>query len=145
MKVEDEPVVVEQRFSCTAAELWSAITNVDKMRVWYFAEIPEFEPQLDFEVQFSIESGGRDFLHLWTVTEVRPLSLIRYRWRYEGYSGDSIVTFLLCEEGAETTLKVSTEIREDFSEDIPEFARDSCVAGWNFLIKESLNGYLSQA
>jgi hypothetical protein len=35
------------------------------------------------------------------------------------------------------------EVVEDFPDDIPEFDRESCQSGWNYLISESLSSYLT--
>ena len=145
MRVDEEPVVVERTFGASAEAVWKAITEVDQMRQGYFDNIPSFEPEVGFQTQFSTRSGDRDFMHMWTVTEVAPLKKIAYDWRYEGYSGDSTVVWELSEQGESTTVRLTTQIREDFPQDIPEFARESCVAGWEYFIGERLKGSLAGA
>ena len=66
-----------------------------------------------------------------------------YNWRYEGYEGNSFVTFHLSEINSHLTeLKLTTKVTEDFPDDIPEFKRESCVGGWNYFIKDRLSEYL---
>jgi hypothetical protein len=36
-------------------------------------------------------------------------------------------------------------VRETFPDDIPEFRRDSCIGGWEYLIQKSLKEYLEKA
>ena len=68
---------------------------------------------------------------------------ITTNWKYEGYAGNSYVTFQLEEEKEETNLKVRTKVVEDFQDDVPEFSRESCLGGWNYFL-DRLNMYLSK-
>ena len=116
MKASDVPIVVEQEFGVPIAAVWSAVTEIDQMRQWYFDNIPAFRAEVGFETQFNVYSDGRDFLHLWKVTEVVPLEKITYDWRYEKYAGDSWVSFELFERGETTKLRLTHCVREDFAE-----------------------------
>lgn len=142
MRKCDEPVVVEQAFNATVESVWRSITELDEMRQWYFENIPAFKAEVGFETQFNVQSGGRDFLHLWRVTDVVPMQRLVYDWRYDACPGDAFVVFELTEEGHLTTLRLTVEVREDFPEGIPEFRRESCIAGWEYFIKERLKEYL---
>ena len=142
MKTSDNPIVVEQTFSRSLEDVWDSLTNIEQMRNWYFENIPEFKPIVGFKTQFNIKSGKRDFLHKWAITKIQPLKLIEYSWEYEGYSGKSQSAFELSEEDNLTKLRLTIEILEDFQEDIPEFKRESCIAGWDYFIKQNLNNYL---
>ena len=39
---------------------------------WFFDNIPEFKPEVGFETQFNVNTGERDFHHVWTITEAIP-------------------------------------------------------------------------
>jgi uncharacterized protein YndB with AHSA1/START domain len=145
MKKNDEPVVIEQTFNASVDTVWHAITRIDQMRRWYFENIPSFEPEAGFETRFSVQSGDRDFVHLWKVTEVVPLRRITYNWKYEGYPGDSVVVFELFEQDNRTRLRLTHRVRESFPGDIPEFKRESCVEGWTYFIKKSLKEFLEKS
>jgi len=142
MKNTDKPIVVEQTFNVSIGELWSAITELNQMSQWYFQNIEAFDPKVGFETRFVIENEGRSFPHLWKITEAEPLRKITYNWKYEGYPGDSFVTFELFGEGENTRLKLTHTITESFPNDIPEFTRESCIGGWNYFIRQSLKDYL---
>ncbi len=144
MRKGDPPVVVEQSFGASVETVWNAITDVDQMRRWYFENIPAFKPEIGFETQFTVQSQGRDFPHLWKVTEVVPLQKIEYNWKYDGYPGDSFVVFELFEQNDLTKLRLTTRVVESFPEDIPEFKRESCMDGWTYLINQSLRDFLAQ-
>ena len=61
---------------------------------------------------------------------------------YNEYPGDSFVKFELNEKAGSTLLRLSTEVKADFPDDIPEFKRKSGVQGWNYFIGKQLKAYL---
>jgi len=145
MRKDEKPIVVEQTFNATIDTVWKAITEIDLMRQWYFENIPSFKAEVGFETQFNVTSQGREFLHMWKVTEVVPQKKLTYNWKYENYPGDSFVVFELFKQNNSTRLKLTTHVRESFPDDIPEFKRESCIAGWEYLIGKRLREYLEGA
>lgn len=144
MNPADNPIVVEETFDSPATKVWDAITKLEEMRQWFFRNIPAFEPIVGFETEFSIESGNRNFHHVWKLLEVEPGKKITYHWSYTGITGEGIVTFELSEADEQTTLRVTNEGLESFPQDIPEFSRESCTAGWEYFIRENLKTYLEK-
>jgi len=142
MKKNDEPIIIEQSFNASIDTLWTSITDINQMREWYFKNIPSFEPEVGFETQFNVRSQDRNFLHQWKVTDVNPLKMITYNWKYENYPGDSFVVFELFEQDSSTMLRLTHQVTESFSEDVPEFLRESGVKGWRYFINKSLKNYL---
>ncbi len=143
MKTSEPPVIVTQNFTQSVETLWKAITEVTQMRQWFFDNIPDFKAEVGFKTEFNVKAPSRDFMHLWTITEVILNKKLVYNWKYQDLAGDSFVTFELTPitEGAQLTL--TTTVTEDFSDDIPEFKRESCVGGWNYFIKQQLVAYLN--
>ena len=142
MKVNDPVIEVQQKFKQPIKEVWQAITNVNDMRQWFFDNIPAFKASVGFKTKFIVTSENRVFPHVWEVTEVIPNKKIVCNWTYEGYKGNSYVAFHLSEVDSQTQLTVTTKVTQDFPDDIPEFKRESCIAGWNYFIKDSLVNYL---
>ena len=140
----DEPIIVEQTFHASIDTVWKSITEIDLMRQWYFDSIPSFKPEIGFETQFNVESGDKNFLHLWKVIEVVPLKKIAYNWKYDGIPGDSFVAFELFKQNDLTMLRLTHQIMESFPEDIPEFSRENGVEGWTFFIRKSLKDFLEK-
>jgi len=138
------PIIVEETFNTNSKTIWSAITELDQMVLWFFDNIPDFKPEVGFETQFTVSSESRDFLHVWKIIEVIPEEVIVYNWTYpEYFDGDSFVTFKLnVISENQTTLSVIAEGMRNYPQDIPEFKRESGVNGWNYFIKESLSNYL---
>jgi uncharacterized protein YndB with AHSA1/START domain len=144
MKPSAEPVIVEQDFEASVREVWNAITQVDKMRQWFFPNIPSFEASVGFRTAFDIQSGKRNFRHLWRILEVVPEKLIKYHWSYEEYPGEGLVTFELSSKDNLTRLRLTNEGMETFPRDIPEFSRDSCESGWKFILGRNLKEFLEK-
>ena len=144
MRNTDEPVIVEQIFNTSIGNVWNAITKLDQMKQWFFENIDAFKPEVGFETQFVVQVDDRKYPHLWKLIEVIPLKKISYNWRYDGYPGDSIVTFELFEQDNQTKLRLIHEVFESFPDDIPEFTRENTVEGWNYFIKKSLKEYLEK-
>lgn len=142
MKRSDPSIVVEQVFDSSPDRIWKAITDPDEMRQWFFEQMPDFRPEVGFHTEFLITNEGRNFTHTWTLTEVIPKRKVVYQWRYPEYSGDSRVYFEIKAHEPGCILRVTTEILEDYPDDIPEFKRESCENGWIYFIQQRLPAYL---
>jgi uncharacterized protein YndB with AHSA1/START domain len=143
MRINENPIVVEEIFDRPKSQVWDAITKVDQMTIWFFNNIPSFEATVGFETQFLVENEGRKFTHLWKVTDVKDQTRIQYDWSYAEYPGKAYVVFELTEFQKQTKLKLSAYGIESFPQHIPEFLRESCEGGWNYFIKQNLKQYLS--
>lgn len=144
MKKSDSPIIVEENFNTPAKVIWQSITDHEQMLKWYFDNIPAFKPEIGFYTEFNVNSGERNFLHQWKVTEVIPNKKIVYNWTYKGYEGSADVAFEIFEDGENCKLQIKVIILEDFSDDIPEFRKESCIGGWEYFIQGRLKDYLSQ-
>lgn len=142
MQNVEDPIIVEQNFEASLVTVWRAITHLEHMTQWFFPNIPSFKPVVGFETQFVVQVEDRIFPHLWKVTEVIPEKKIAYEWQFDGYPGRGISIFDLTEDGDQTKLQLTFTVLEPFPDDIPEFKRESGVAGWNYFIKESLKEFL---
>ena len=142
MTESSQPIIVEQAFNVSKETVWKAITEHKQMVNWFFDNIPEFKAEVGFETQFNVDAGGRDFLHLWKITESIPEQRIVYDWRYREFPGAGTVTFEIFEEGEGSRLRVTNEGLGSFPQDIPEFTRESCEGGWRYFIQGNLKKYL---
>jgi uncharacterized protein YndB with AHSA1/START domain len=143
MKKTDEPIIIQITTDSSPDDLWSAISDVEKMRLWYFDNIATFKAEPGFETQFDVKVEDRLFRHVWRIIDVIPRHKLTYTWRYEDYVGSAIVSFVISGLNEKTTLLHFTcEVVEDFQENVPEFTRESALAGWQYLICESLKTYL---
>lgn len=139
--VETKALLVERTFNAPIEKVWSAITDKEQMKLWYF-DLKEFKAEVGFEFQFEGGKDDRSYLHLCEVTEVIPFKKIKYSWRYDGYEGISFVTMELSDRGNKTKLKLTHEGLDSFPTSNPDFARKNFSEGWNYIINTSLKKYL---
>lgn len=138
---ENSAVIVEEHFTIGVQALWKVLTEADHMRKWFFETIPSFKPEAGFKTEFVVHSGGRDFIHQWTIVDSAKEKRIVYNWRYKGYAGNSFVYFELKETPDATLLTVRHVGMESFPDTVEEFRKESCLAGWTYFIKERLRRY----
>lgn len=144
MKKSDKPIIVEHLFPLPDSAVWKAITDPQEMRQWYFEFLTAFQAQPGFKTQFTISNEGRTFTHLWEITEVIPFKKIACRWEFAEYPGEGLVVFEVFKKEEVTRLRLTSTVIKNFPDDIPEFKRESGVAGWNYFIKERLKEYLAK-
>jgi len=139
------PVVVEQTFHASVNQVWNAITDENQMKRWYFDTIGSFEPEVGFETEFNVRSNGKDYFHLWKVTDVEYEKRIAYTWKYAGYSGEALVSFeLIKQQGNQTLLRLITSGIETFPVDNADFSRESWTEGWTYFICKQLKDFLEE-
>lgn len=143
--MEKGPFTIERTYNASIAKVWKAITNNDDMKQWYF-DLPGFKAEVGFEFQFK---GGRDennlYLHLCKITEVIPERKLTYSWRYDGYAGNSFVTFELTPEGKDKTKLILTHRGlETFPSDNQDLAKKNFAEGWTQIIGTSLKDYVER-
>ena len=128
-----EPFVIERTFNAPASKVWQAITDKEKMKQWYF-DLAEFKPEVGFEFHFYGGTEEKRYLHLCKVTEVISGKKLTHSWRYDGYEGNSFVTWELFEEGDKTRVKLTHAGLETFPESNPDFAAKNFIAGWTEIV-----------
>lgn len=137
-----QPIVFERVFNAPAAKVWTAITDKSEMKKWYF-DLAEFKAEIGFKFEFK---GGPSpevqYRHLCEVTEVIPEKRLTYSWRYDGYAGNSFVTFELFEQGVKTLLRLTHTGLETFPANNKDFAAANFIEGWTHIIHTSLKNYL---
>ncbi len=138
-----QPIIIEQIFDAPISKVWQALTNNDEIKKWYFV-LPEFKPEVGFFFEFE---GGKDpenpYLHYCEVMEVSEGKKLTYSWRYDGYEGNSFVTFELFDEGDKTKLTLTHAGIETFEYLNPDFAKENFVKGWTHIIGTALKDYVT--
>ena len=140
LATKDEPLVLERTFDAPVALVWKALTDEEDIKQWYF-DLREFAPVVGFEFQFDVEHEGFRYCHRCKVTEAIPHKRLAYTWRYEGYVGDSLVTFELFAEGSKTRVRLTHVGLETFPV-LPAFARKNFVEGWTQIVGTSLKDFV---
>jgi len=140
---EDQPVILEKIFSAPVKKVWEALTDINQMKKWYFPQLENFKPEVGFETQFNVHHEGRDYLHIWKVVEVVAMKKISVEWKYEGYPGNSLVSFELFPEGNKTRLVLAHEGIESFMPGkYPELGKKNFIEGWTAFMDKSLKEFL---
>jgi uncharacterized protein YndB with AHSA1/START domain len=140
--MSSQPVVIERTIDAPVSRVWDALTQNEQMKKWYF-NLADFIPVVGFEFQFTGTSKeNKEYMHRCTITELVPLKKLAYSWRYDGYPGNSLVTFELFEEGKKTRLKLTHAGIESFSGGGPDFAKENFAEGWTYIVDKSLKSYL---
>jgi uncharacterized protein YndB with AHSA1/START domain len=143
MTTNTKPIVVEETYTVDRSAVWAAITDPERMSQWYFEPIATFRPEVGFETQFTVHSQGKDWVHLWRVTEVVPERRIAYTFNYAGYeSSNASVLWELSDVAGGTRLRLTHTGIETFPKDEPAFQREIGLAGWTYFLQESLKGFL---
>jgi uncharacterized protein YndB with AHSA1/START domain len=136
----DKAFTIERTYNAPVSKVWKAISDKNEMKKWYF-DLPEFRAEVGCEFQFLGGPDEKQYLHLCKVTEVIKEKKLAYSWRYDGFEGNSFVTFELFEEG-KTRLKLTHAGLETFPANNPDLARENFVEGWTGIIGKSLKEFL---
>jgi uncharacterized protein YndB with AHSA1/START domain len=139
----NEPIIIERTFNAPADKVWKALTNIDEIRQWYF-KLDEFRAEKGFEFEFEGGPDDRKYLHKCRITEVVPGKKLQYSWRYEGYEGNSFVTFELTPEGNKTRLTLTHEGLETFPMSNKDFDKKNFIQGWTQIIGTSLKDFVEK-
>ena len=138
----DQSLVFERTYHASIQKVWEAITVKEEMKKWYF-DLDEFKPEPGFEFEFTAgATNDKQYRHLCKVTEVFPEKKLTYSWRYDGYPGNSSVTFELFEKGNDTLLKLTHAGLESFPASNPDFARSNFIQGWTHFVHSALKGFV---
>ncbi len=133
-----KPFQIERRFQVPVQTVWKAITEKEEMKKWYF-DLKEFITEPGFEFHFeSGPSPERMYLHVCEIREVIPGKKLSYSWRYDGYPGNSLVTFELFREENHTRVRLTHDGLESFPATNPDLARENFEKGWTEIIGTSL-------
>ena len=143
LSAKGAPLVIERTFAAPAARVWKAITSREAMQQWGF-DTKEFRPEVGFAFRMDAEHEGVTWVHLCRVTEVIPGKKLAYSWCYQGYAGDSLVTFELFPEGKNTRLRLTHTGLESFPP-VPALARGNFEAGWTQIIGTNLKEFVETA
>ena len=135
-----EPVKAETLIDATPTIVWNALTDNDEMKEWYF-KLERFEPVVGFTFRFEGGNEHRTYWHICTITEVILQHKLVHTWQFEGYPGNSSVTWWLHDEGNKTRVQLTHEGLETFPADQPDFAKHNFEEGWKYIVESSLKHY----
>ncbi len=138
------PVIIERRFDAPMETVWKAITEIEQMKEWFMGELHSFKAEVGFETEFMVRHEGKEYPHLWKVTEVVPGRKYSVEWRFKGYSGSSLATMELFAEEGGTKLRLTHAGLENYPREATELSRANFASGWSSLINEKLREHLAK-
>jgi uncharacterized protein YndB with AHSA1/START domain len=141
---EQAPIVMERIFNAPVEKVWKALTDLEQIKQWYF-DISAFRPEVGFEFQFFGEgSEGEKYLHRCKITEVIPFKKLQYSWRYEGYEGNSLLSWELFDENDKTRIKLTHQGVESFAANGSGFFKNNFMQGWTYFMDKALKEFLEK-
>lgn len=141
---DDRQLTISRLLDAPIELVWKAITDKNQMKKWYF-DIPTFKPEVGLEFQFTGgPEEGPKYLHLCKITEVIPNKKLVHSWRYDGYPGNSFVTWELSEENGKTRVKLTHAGLSSFGTENPDFAESNFSQGWTAILGTSLPQFLEK-
>ncbi|HRE50380.1 MAG TPA: SRPBCC family protein [Flavitalea sp.] len=142
--MDNKTLIIERVFEAPIETVWEALTNKDLMKQWYF-DVSDFKPEVGFEFEFYGGTEDKKYLHKCRVVEAAPITRISYTWSYDGYTGQSLVTFqLFSEEKNRTRLKLTHSGLDTFPKDNPDLGQDNFNEGWNSILGQSLRNFVEK-
>jgi hypothetical protein len=73
-----------------------------------------------------------------------PFNKLAYSWKYDGYPGNTLVTFGLFEEGNKTKLKLTHSGIESLGINNPDFAKENFIEGWKYIIETAIKEFVEK-
>ncbi len=140
-EMNTDPIVKEILIKGSPQQVWSAITNKDEMKKWYF-DIKEFRPEVGFRFEFWGGTEEKQYLHKCEIKEVVPFEKLSYTWVYDGYTGESLVTFEIIPQGSQTLVRLTHEGIHTFPADNKDLRRENFIGGWEALIHDSIKNHV---
>ncbi|RVU01350.1 SRPBCC domain-containing protein [Mucilaginibacter limnophilus] len=143
--MKNEPFIIERVYHAPVERVWRALTEKEQMQKWYF-DLSDFKPEVGFEFTFEGGDDKTTYKHLCRITDAEPNKKLAHTWRYEGYPGDSKVTWELFSEGDKTRVKLTHEGIETFAaKNDPNFRPESFAAGWTEITGKLLKDFVEKA
>ena len=141
--MNQESFSIERTYHAPVQKVWEAITNREQMKQWYF-DIPDFRPEEGNEFSFTgKDHDGKEWIHLCRVLEVIPMKKLVHSWRYQGYEGDTQVTWELFAEGENTRVKLTHTGFETLPA-LRSLAKENFEQGWTEIVGSSLKKFVEK-
>lgn len=136
-------VILERTYNAPALKVWSALTDVNQLRKWFF-NVTGFEPKVGYKFEFKGESDCAEYNHLCEVTEVVEGEKLTYSWAYENWEGQSYVTWELIPDGTGTRVVITHRGVDTFPKH-KDFTAGSFTEGWTYFLEKALEKFLAEA
>jgi len=134
-------VTTTLKIKATPKEVWEALTDKTKQKVWYF-DIPDFTTEVGKTFEF-YESEAREFLHRCEVLDCVEEKLFQHTWTHPNESkGTSTVTWTIDQDGEECIVKLSHSGLESFADGGDKFLPENYQMGWDAILMTNLRNFI---
>ncbi|MEG0927578.1 SRPBCC family protein [Chryseobacterium sp.] len=138
------PIIVQYKINAPFEKIWSALTNQNEMKSWYF-DILDFELKVGNIFNFYEPGGENKYHHQCEILEIIPNKKLKHTWAYPDFSDlKTTVTWELQPEDSGTLVKLTHEDIENFKDLGDGFSRENFTGGWNSILGQSLKQYLEK-
>ncbi|CAN5438875.1 SRPBCC domain-containing protein [soil metagenome] len=141
--MKPEPFIIERTYNAPIEKVWKALTGKDQMKQWYF-NLTEFKAEVGFEFKFEGGPPEKSYVHLCRISEVVVNKKLSHSWKYEGYAGESFVTWELFPDGNRTLVKLTHAGLETFPIENKDFAQENFISGWNEIVGSLLKDFVEK-
>ncbi|RYD79934.1 MAG: SRPBCC domain-containing protein [Sphingobacteriales bacterium] len=142
--METDLLILEHTYNVPAEKIWKGLTDNNELKKWYF-HLKDFKPKIGFKFDFmGGPEEGPHFLHLCEITDLVEGRKLAYTWRYDGYPGNSEVTWEIFENSEKTRVVITHSGLESFAHNGKDFNRDNFRAGWTYFLNDALENYLGE-
>ena len=139
---QDSSINIERTYHSSVAKIWEALTDVSKMRDWYF-DIPDFRLEQGASFRFFESGTARRFAHYGVILHIDAMKELCHSWSYpEQSKGESILTWQLIPRGSATIVRLQHKGLDSFADAGEDFSMAKFRKGWEDILGRSLATYL---
>lgn len=137
-----DALTLSETYNVPVEELWQALTNQEKMKIWYF-DISNFKLERGFVFEFYEPGEERKYLHRCEILDFKPNSFLKHTWTHPEFSnGITEVHWEMEELNNETHLKFSHIGLENIADAGEAFQRKNYEEGWKYNLEIALRQFL---
>lgn len=140
------PIRLQRVYRAPIASVWSAITDNDQLKKWYFDFSENFKLNVGHEFEWMAgPPEGKQWLHRGKIEEVVMGKKLTYTWEYPGYEGKALVVWELTEvDKTNTKLDFTFKILTPFDPKEKELKRRNFLEGWNYIVHTGLKEFVEK-
>ncbi|ASK29869.1 ATPase [Chryseobacterium sp. T16E-39] len=136
------PIIVQQKMDASIDEVWSALTDREEMKSWYF-DISDFEMEIGKQFNFYEPGDAKKYHHQGIVLDFVVNEKLKHSWSYPDFSdAETIISWELYPEDEGTIVKLTHENVDHFKDLGEGFSKEDFTKGWNVIIRQSLKSYV---
>ena len=138
-----KPIHLKQSFVVSPQVIWEHLTQLHYLQQWFFKELNDFSPIVNFKTSFPFYYNDKTFTHCWEVVEVLPSRRLVLLWSYKEYSGKAEVQFELFSTPHGCLVFFTEKLLSPYPA-MEEFKRGNRKTGWKSVLQSRLVDAISK-